>query len=90
MDLKRNSSLHNSARTWGLTVFSIKTFRTFDRSASKEWPPSSPDLTFLIFILWTFVKDIAYVFSMLDNVVGLKIRISKVTMFVHKDILDRT
>lgn len=43
-----------------------------DRS---EWPPSSPDLTFLIFMLRKFVKDIAYVFPMLDNAEGFKIRI---------------
>jgi hypothetical protein len=61
-----------------------------DRSGSKEWPPSSPDLTFLIFILWKFVKDIPYVFPMLDNVEEFKIRISKVILFVHKGILDRT
>jgi hypothetical protein len=39
--------------------------------------------------LWKFVKDISYVFPMLDNVEGFKIRISKVMLFVHKDILDR-
>jgi hypothetical protein len=61
-----------------------------DRSGSKAWPPSSPELTFLIFILRKFVKDIAYVIAKLDNVEGFKIRISKVTLFVHKDILDRT
>ena len=78
------ATCHTSARTMG-------ELRDFfgDRLISKDlWPPRSPDLTCLDFLLWGFLKDKFYL-SKPQTIKELKNNIKREISFITPDILQR-
>ncbi len=53
------------------------------------WPPRSPDIAPLDFLLWRFVKDIVYRIKIQD-ITDLKRKITDVIATSDEDVLHRT
>jgi hypothetical protein len=54
-----------------------------------QWPPRSPDITFLDFFLWGYVKDKGYSTPVPDTDI-LKARIRDALAAVTEEMLDKT
>ena len=63
--------------------------RWIGREGTTPWPPRSPDITPLDFILWRYVKD--KVFSTpVPDITNLKARITDAFATITEDILENT
>ena len=78
---------------WGLIVrdFLNETFpnRWIGRNGPTPWPPRSPDITLLDFLLWVYVKDRVYRTPVRD-VETLQSRIIEVLATVNDEMLENT
>jgi hypothetical protein len=61
--------------------------RWIGRAAPIAWPPRSPDLTPLDFVLWGFVKDRVFVPPLPANVAELRIQITAAVVEVTPEML---
>lgn len=55
---------------------------------SKKWPACSPNLTSLEFVLWGYVKDVAYI-TLVSNRTPLKKRITSAICSVRANFLQK-
>ena len=84
---------HGAPPHWGLHVceFLNETFpnRWIGRDGPIPWSPRSPNITFLDFFLWGYLKDIVYKTKVWD-IDDLKQRIPNAMTTIDKAMLQRT